>query len=272
MIRSELVWLAALRADLGLEVPAPTPTRRGDLWTAACSDGVPEARVCTLMTWVDGRLVRRRRSPSLMRRIGAFMARLHQHAERFRPPKGFVRPRWDHDRLLGQDAATCAGWDRLTSYQKRLFEAVGRRLGATTRRLGFGRDVFGLIHGDLIFPNLVLRRDQVCAIDFDDCGFGHFLYEIAILLDRVEMREDYESLRTALLEGYGQVRPLARDQVAELDTLLLARWVFLGLSFLSRPEHAGPREYGPRFLSLVLPKIEKSLRLSSRCSTRRFLS
>jgi hypothetical protein len=40
---------------------------------------------------------------------------------------------------------------------------------------------------------------------------------------------------------------LARDQEAELATFLLARSVFLGLSFLRRPEHAGPRECGRAF-------------------------
>jgi Ser/Thr protein kinase RdoA (MazF antagonist) len=261
VIRSELLWLEALRAEDGFEVPGPVRTRRGELWTAASTAGVPEPRVCTLMTWVEGRLVGRRRSPSLLRKIGAFMARLHRQAERFEPPDGFVRPRWDHEKPLGQDTDTRAGWDCLTPSQKTLFEAVGRRLRQAVRRVGHGSQAFGLIHGDLTFPNLLLRRGQLCAIDFDDCGFGHFLYDLAILLDRIEMREDYRALRAALLEGYRDVRPLPREHEAELDTFLLARWVFLGLSFLSRPEHAGPREYAPRFMRLVEPKIEKYLRV-----------
>ena len=195
----------------------------------------------------------------MMRQIGAFMARLHTQAQQFKPPAGFVRPRWDCDRLLGQDAQTRTGWDRLTKSQWMLFEDVRERLGRAMQCIGYGSHVFGLIHGDLTFPNLLFRKGQVCAIDFDDCGFGHFLYEIATLLDHIEMREDYKSLRAALLEGYREVRQLPREAEVHLDTFLLARWVFLGLSFLSRPEHAGPREYGPRFMKLVEPKIKKYL-------------
>src|SRR4051794_35944033 len=53
-IRSELLWLEVLSAD-GFIVPAPVRTVRRDLWTTASAEGVPEARVCTLLTWVPGR-------------------------------------------------------------------------------------------------------------------------------------------------------------------------------------------------------------------------
>jgi hypothetical protein len=43
-------------------------------------------------------------------------------------------------------------------------------------------------------------------------------YDMAILLDRIEMRGEYPALRAALLEGYCQVRPLAREQEAYLET------------------------------------------------------
>ncbi len=138
-----------------------------------------------------------------------------------------------------------------------MFETVAGRLARITRRLGTGRDVFGLIHGDLIFPNVLFHRGQARPIDFDDCGFGYFLYDMAILLDRIEMRPDYRVLRAALLDGYRQVRPLTGEQEAYLDLFLLARWVFLGVCFLSRPEF---RDYAPRFLGIVEPKMWRYLR------------
>ncbi len=55
----------------------------------------------------------------------------------------------------------------------------------------------------------------------------------------------------------GGDRPLAAEHEAYLDLFVLARWVFLGVCFLSRPEF---RPYAPRFLSIVEPKIERYLR------------
>jgi Ser/Thr protein kinase RdoA (MazF antagonist) len=168
-----------------------------------------------------------------------------------------VRPRWDHGGLFSRNAETAVGWDRLSRRQKRLFEIVQERVGEIAERLGTDRGVFGLIHADLIFPNVLFQRGEACAIDFDDCGFGYFLYDLAILLDRIEMRADYPALRAALLDGYRQVRPLAREHEAHLDLFVLARWVFLGVCLLSRSEFSG---YAPRFLTIVEPKMERYLR------------
>jgi Ser/Thr protein kinase RdoA (MazF antagonist) len=255
-IRSELLWLEVLRAE-GFVVPAPVRTVRRGLWTTASAEGVPEARVCTLLTWVPGRSPQRTRTPAVVRAIGRLMAGLHEHSSRFRIPESFVRPRWHHAGLFDRGAETGPGWDRLTRRQERLFEAVRERAGEVMGRLGTGRSVLGLIHGDLIFENVLFRRGQACAIDFDDCGFGYFLYDLAILLDRIEMRGDYPALRAALLDSYRQVRPLAGEHEAYLDLFVLARWVFLGVCFLSRPEFS---DYAPRFMKIVEPKIERYLR------------
>jgi Ser/Thr protein kinase RdoA (MazF antagonist) len=255
-IGSELRWLEALSAEGALVVPTPVRTRGEQLWTTASAEGVPESRVCTLLSWVPGRFGRRRRTPGMLRKIGGLMARLHEHARQFRIPPSFVRPRWDHQGLFARHAELARGWDRLTPWQQELFGTIAGRLAPITRRLGAGRDVFGLIHGDLTFPNVLFHRGDVCPIDFDDCGFGYFLYDMAILLDRIEMRPDYRALRQALLDGYRQVRPLPEEHEGYLDLFLLARWAFLGVCFSSRPEF---RDYAPRFLHIVEPKISQYL-------------
>ena len=254
-IRSELRWLEALRGD-GFIVSAPVRTLRRGLWTTASTEGIPEARVCTLLTWVPGWSPKKRRTPAIVRAIGRLMARLHEHVSQFRIPESFVRPRWDHSRLFRRDAETDTGWERLSRRQVRLFQAVSERVAKVMERLGTERRVFGLIHADLIFANVLFHRGETCAIDFDDCGFGYFLYDMAILLDRIEMRQDYSTLRAALLDGYRQVRPLAAEHEAYLDLFLLARWVFLGVCFLSRPEFS---DYAPQFMKIVEPKIERYL-------------
>jgi len=255
-----LLWLEALRAD-GFIVSAPVRTARRALWTMASAEGVPEVRVCTLLTWLPGWFPRKRRTPGIVRAIGGLMARLHEHAGQFHIPESFVRPRWDHEGLFDRGSETGVGWDRLTGRQRRLFEAVGEHVGGVMERLGAGRNVFGLIHADLIFSNVLFYRGEACAIDFDDCGFGYFLYDLAILLDRIEMRGDYPALRAALLEGYCQVRPLAQEHEPYLDLFLLARWVFLGVCFLSRWELG---DYASRFMSVVEPKLERYLKRAGR--------
>jgi Ser/Thr protein kinase RdoA (MazF antagonist) len=165
--------------------PVPVRTHGGGLWTLATAAGVPEARIGTLLSWVPGRCERRRRTPTILRRMGRLMARLHERAAAYLPPGSFVRPRWDYQGLFGRHGEVLPGWPRLSRRQEDLFRAVGERLRRLTDQWGTGRDVFGLIHGDLIFQNVLFHQGEARAIDFDDCGFGYFVYDLSILLDRI---------------------------------------------------------------------------------------
>lgn len=258
-IRSEATWLEALHRD-GFVVPQPLSTRSRETVVTVTAPGVPEPRNCTLLTWIEGRFTRKRPTVKLFRGIGSQIARLHSHASRFSLPPGFTRPRWDCLSLF-DDPAWRMGWGRLTRGQSIVFHEVAKRFQAVSSELGLGREVFGLVHGDFTLDNVLVHRGNVRIIDFDDCGFGYFLYDIATLLDRIEWREEYRSFRAALLNGYREARVLATEHEALLDLFLLVRWVFLGVAFLAAPEHSPARAYSPRFLDIVVPKMSRYLRI-----------
>ena len=56
-IGSEMAWLAALAWETSLRVPSPVTARDGALVVAGTHAGVPEARPCVLLRWVDGRFL-----------------------------------------------------------------------------------------------------------------------------------------------------------------------------------------------------------------------
>ena len=255
-IRSELAWLKALHAG-GFVLPRAVTTRGGDPLVTLTAPQVPEARYCTLLTWVEGRHAAKP-TPQLLRRIGTQIARLHHHSSRFQTPRGFTRPRWDWYSLV-HDPSWRIGWTRFTPPEREPFREVAEQLKAVAAGLVAGPQEFGLIHGDFTFDNVLVHRRDLRIIDFDDCGFGYFLYDLATLLDRIEWREDYPVLRSALLAGYRQERSLSPNHEALLDLFLLVRWAFLAVAFLSAPEYAPGRAYAPRFLKIVVPKIRKYL-------------
>lgn len=96
--------------------------------------------------------------------------------------------------------------------------------------LSEGADNFGLIHADLHLGNALFWRGEVRVIDFDDCGFGYWLYDIAVALWELRYRNDYEDFRSALIDGYTQYRPLPGD-LARLDDFIATREVAIGLWF-----------------------------------------
>ena len=269
-LRSELGWLQALRRDTGLAVPEPVATMDGELVCAAEASGVPETRRCVLLRWMDGRFLYNVQ-PSLerLRRIGAFMARLHRHAERFEPPAGFVRDRQDARSLLGGWARDPESrrrtWDGspgpLTREDEALVERALERLRPAAEALRPTPDAFGLIHADLHPANILLHRGQVRAIDFDDCGFGYFAYDLAVLLTHLEEKRwsDQAGKRAALLQGYGSVRPLPESQAALLPTFIALRRLESVPWLVRMSTHPTMRQWVPRELAERLAGLRRYL-------------
>ena len=71
--------------------------------------------------------------------------------------------------------------------------------------------------------NIFVRKGAVAFIDFDDCGFGFRLFDLATTLLRNRREPDYSVFRHALLEGYAAIRPQARPAFSHLPLFLLLR-------------------------------------------------
>jgi len=259
-VGSELNWLTALRADACLPVPVPLCTTGGGLTTTATSAGVPEPRVCSVLRWMDGRVHTAAPRPVHLHRLGSIMARLHDHAGQWHPPPGFTRIRWDWQTFFGDTMVygsinAADVWTLLPGDLRRRFDRVASRMDRVMTQLGEGSDHVGLIHADLHLDNALFWRDEVRVIDFDDCGFGYWLYDIAVALWELRHRDDYEQLRAALFQGYTRHRPLPAG-LAHLDDFIAARDVAFGLWF------TGTAQANPVFradLDEVQQNISRSL-------------
>jgi Ser/Thr protein kinase RdoA (MazF antagonist) len=247
-IRAEMTWLAALRRDTALAVPEPVATRSGAWLTEVAVEGVPEARVCVLLRWMDGRFLDDGLTATHLERVGAFTARLHEHARRFTPPAGFARGR------IVRGAGGVREQDDLHSAEARTYitrqvaelcspeaagtvEAVLGIIRQVCADLGEGPETFGLIHADLHQWNYLFHQGEVRAIDFDDCGYGPFVYDLGTTLSEVHHRADYATLQAALLAGYRRVRPLPAAHEAYLETFVALRELQLLLWRLELREH-----------------------------------
>jgi Ser/Thr protein kinase RdoA (MazF antagonist) len=260
-IAAELRWLAALRAETDLLVPQPLFTRDGELTTTASAPGVRRPRTCSILRWMDGRRYTGSPRPVYLRRLGSAMARLHDHADTWPRPEGFVRIQWDWDTFFG-DTMQYGGvnaaqvWDLLPDELRRRFDRVAVTARRAMTQLGDGPDAVGLIHADLHLDNALFAGDEVKLIDFDDCGIGYRIYDLAVALWELRHRADYEAFRAALLDGYTAHRPLPKEHIGYLDTFIAVREVAFGLWFV------GTAQINPVFrdrLPKTLGAIERSL-------------
>jgi Ser/Thr protein kinase RdoA (MazF antagonist) len=238
-VRSELVWLTALRRDTDLAVPQPVATTDGSSLTIAHVGGVPEPRICVVFRWGSGRFVDARLTASHLERVGIFIARLHEHVRGFTPPEGFERW-WVGDVSGGStDYVREALHEPFGNTAPTVADEVMAIVRSTRDELGSGSDVFGLIHGDLHQDNFLFDRGNVRAIDFDDCGWGHFVADLGTTLSELRARPDYDALREGLLRGYRSVRTLPAEHERHLDAFHAQRLLLLTVWCVEQRNHPG---------------------------------
>jgi Ser/Thr protein kinase RdoA (MazF antagonist) len=71
--------------------------------------------------------------------------------------------------------------------------------------------------------NCQFSHGRVQVLDFDDCGFGYFLYDMCPLLGNLKNSAQYATLLRAFLAGYRSIRPLDPDYEPHIDVLIAAR-------------------------------------------------
>ena len=264
MVASEMAWLKALRSETRLGVPEPVATRDGALVVVAEDDGVPEPRVCVVLRWQEGRFLDDQLTPVRLRAVAALQAGLQQHAVHWRPPDDFARPRVDtltnaakRDAVAQSAASALPGAhpspddadrarrlvaDLLSPAAGSVFDRALDSVWAATDDLAAQPDSFGLIHADLHQENYLFGDGVARAIDFDDCGWGFHLYDLAVTLSELEGRPRYAEMHRALLEAYARVRPLPDRHEAYLTAFIALRRMQLITWILESRKHAAFRD------------------------------
>jgi Ser/Thr protein kinase RdoA (MazF antagonist) len=224
--RAELSFQRYLARRLpDIAIPVPIPTTCGDL-VVKLDDG----RHCDLQTWIGGRP----RSPEdglderAARLLGQTLARLHDAAAEFTPAEDFLLPHWDGDGLFRAEASPFRPLLRLDEIldpeDRRDFAEVEHRTREVFAELDQHPGTYGIIHVDFILGNVHLSRVdddwRVGVIDFDDCGYGYFLYDLGPVLGNLIK---HPGLQQNLIDGYDEVRPLPEHWRRQLSIMIAAR-------------------------------------------------
>jgi Ser/Thr protein kinase RdoA (MazF antagonist) len=228
-INSELQWMAALRRDAGVETPEPIPARDGQAIQLLRSPELADPRHAVMFKFMTGSEPAEDGLAQPFVRLGEVSARMHRHAKGWKLPPGFTRHTWDYETSLGSKPH----WGRwqdgmgLTPERLKLLERLSQTIKRRLERFGMGRDRFGLVHADIRLANLLVEGEATKVIDFDDCGFSWYLYDLGTALSFIEHRPDVPELVAAWLEGYRKVDSLSAEDEAEIPTFILLRRLLL---------------------------------------------
>jgi Ser/Thr protein kinase RdoA (MazF antagonist) len=151
------------------------------------------------------------------------------------------------DRVVDQGLA--AGVEVITPEDLATFTMARHYIREEIEALPRTPDFYNLIHADLHQSNYLFHQREARAIDFDDCGWGHFLYDLAVTQWYLQDRPGFTGLRQAHLSGYREERPLSADEEALLPTFLAARTLLMAMYLASRTDHPRFRDYARSFVA-----------------------
>lgn len=253
---AELAFLRLVRQKTSLVVPQPVATRDGSFVAMATARGVPGERSCVLFRWLDGQFFRRRLSLAGMRRVGRFTAALHNFASTYAAElAGLPRPSVQWERRAGLDGdmervmqEAFARGALLPPSLQTLFVEARQHVKAVMDSLGYAPDRWGLIHADLHQGNLLHHKGGIRAIDFDDLGWGHYLYDLAVTQWYFRRHPHFQTLRSAHLFGYRQGRPFSAAEEELLPNFVIARTLMMACYIAGRADHPRFRRWAPEFV------------------------
>lgn len=222
-IESELAWLDALRNEAGIRTPRPLPALDGRrVVRVRLADA---QRHVVRFEWLPGVEPSADDLVAWFVALGEITARMHGHARAWRRPSGFTRLTWDEMTILGE-APAWGRWQDGIAVGEAERRQLGRVAAVVMRRLAnFGKrsDRFGLIHADLRLANLLTNEDAISVIDFDDCGFGWYLYDLGTALSFIEDDARVAEWVDAWVRGYRRVSSLSPTEEREIGTFIMLR-------------------------------------------------
>ncbi len=161
--------------------------------------------------------------PARSRPWAKLTARMHLHSRQWRRPECFERLTWDFETSIG-NTPHWGRWQDGMGFDAGKARAVRqdrRSHRQPTELYGKGQERFGLIHCDLRLANLLVDGKTVKVIDFDDSGFGWFMYDAATPVSFYEHDPKVPDLIAAWLKGYKSVSDIAREDEEEIPTFVM---------------------------------------------------
>ena len=253
-LKAEIAWVSFLREDTRVKVPHPISTTEGRYFVTVENKLENSEFKCVLYSWLEGEELGDEPTPEQIRSLGAAMATLHLSSKDFELPADaalpdFKDPMWEtEDFLLSAKSV-------LDPEAKSL---IAQALSVIKLEIDalYLQNASQIIHADLHGWNVMWHDDQIAVFDFDDCGIGLPIQDLATAIYYLDTPEQ----DAALKEGYSSVAPLPVYSESQMQMFMIQRRIIL-LNYLYETSNEEHRAMIPEYLEESLRRINKFLQL-----------
>jgi Ser/Thr protein kinase RdoA (MazF antagonist) len=252
-LRAEIAFVRFLAEDGRVKVPNPIENHEGNFYTSILHEASGRMFHCVLYSWILGEELEDAPTDEQLSALGAAMATMHLAAQGFELPEESSLPTfddplwWTEDFLLSEKSVLDAEAKELIS------RALSAIKSGVSKFYANGTPI--LIHADMHGGNVLWYQDSLSVIDFDDCGFGFPLQDLATALYYLDTPEQ----DAAFKQGYASIAPVPQYSEIEMKMLLLQRRIVL-LNYLYETSNLEHRSMIPEYQEETLRRIQNYLK------------
>lgn len=251
-LNAELAFVSHLSSNSKVNTAHVVRTLGGEETTSIRLDLADRDLHCVMYSWIEGEELGDEPTDEQLFALGAAMAQLHLATKSFELPDGAKLPRLD-DFFWGTDDMLFSETSELDQVTQAALKLGVNAINEIVAELYSNASPI-VIHADLHGWNVMWNEGVLTVFDFDDCGIGLPIQDLATALYYLDTPEQDEALKM----GYLSVTALPEASDRTIKALALHRRILL-LNYLyetSNPEH---REMRPSYLEETLRRVETFL-------------
>lgn len=260
-INSEILWIKQIRRTTPIVVPDVRKGLNGEfVQQVKGMDG--RIYFAVMFEYLEGDSTNEDDEKKLIKQfeyLGEATAYLHSHTTQWKGINELQRHTWDYDTIIG-DKAFWGDWrdfPGISDEDKSILQETTEIIKFRISRYPKSDANYGLIHSDLRTANMLVEDGQVKLIDFDDCGFGYFLYDLAGALSFIEEKPIIPELIKAWLKGYQKLSTVSKEDIDEIDTFIMLRRLQMTAWLVSHRESEPAAKYSPGWLKNTVELAER---------------
>jgi len=262
-MRSMFEWMAFLAAHGG-PVARPIRSRHGNLIEELEHKG--QSYLITAYEKAPGVLAEKMSfadwNDEIFQLLGRSVGHCHRVAQEYVPAlEEYRRPEWDCEDNCFNPLRDLVDADRIILEQRaKVLDVI--------RALPKDPEGYGLAHLDLHFGNFFVdaERQKIVLLDFEDCAYGWYIMDIAMLLfdvlvvyDRPDRGQFAERFLLNLLIGYSSQKLIDPFWIDQLPGFLKLLEIGVYAMIYRTYEPATAGEWGRKFMSERRERIEQNV-------------
>ena len=251
-MKGEIEWVRHLNRTSGINTPTPIATLNDHYIVSGFHSDSEQSLFGVMYSWLDGEELGDGPTLDQLHEVGRAIAILHQESVDFELSSAAVLPTFN-DFFWGTDDYLFSDKSKLSASNRALIKKAHDHIMGFTREF-YANSPVHIIHADFHGWNLMWHEGKLSIFDFDDCGFGVEVQDLAVALYYLDTPEQ----EAALLAGYAKVKPLPVYSEIAMKSLLLQRRLLL-LNYLFETKNVEHKAMLPAYLEKSLERVSAFL-------------